>query len=168
MASVLPSAPLPLLALLGLLLLCAAAPSASASDDDAAAAAEAEAGAAGGPAEGAAPALLARLRAWEASPAAAATALLLAPEDLDAQEALAARRVKRTGAQSLSIVAPLDVLRQRLMNELNRRRMRELQGSRIQQNRQLLTSIGKRLDARLPPAVALWGSWDDRLAAEQA
>nr|P23834.1 RecName: Full=Diuretic hormone; Short=DH; AltName: Full=Diuretic peptide; Short=DP [Acheta domesticus]AAB20249.1 Acheta-DP=diuretic peptide [Acheta domesticus=house crickets, Peptide, 46 aa] [Acheta domesticus] len=46
-----------------------------------------------------------------------------------------------TGAQSLSIVAPLDVLRQRLMNELNRRRMRELQGSRIQQNRQLLTSI---------------------------
>lgn len=190
-----PPPPTPLLALaltLALLLVAAAPAPAHAAHMRAAVdaaeeeAAEALGGGGGGEAAGAAPALLARLRAWETAghPSAPASLLLGGTDDLDAQEeaeaaaaaeaaeaaaaAALGSRVKRTGAQSLSIVAPLDVLRQRLMNELNRRRMRELQGSRIQQNRQLLTSIGKRMGPRLPAPVDLWGGWGERLAAEQA
>jgi hypothetical protein len=56
----------------------------------------------------------------------------------------AARRVKRTGgAPSLSIVNPLDVLRQRLLLEIARRRMRQSQ-DQIQANREILQTIGKR------------------------
>jgi Corticotropin-releasing factor family. len=56
----------------------------------------------------------------------------------------AARRVKRTGSgPSLSIVNPLDVLRQRLLLEIARRRMRQTQ-NQIQANRDILESIGKR------------------------
>lgn len=56
----------------------------------------------------------------------------------------AASRVKRTGgAPSLSIVNPLDVLRQRLLLEIARRRMRQSQ-DQIQANREILQTIGKR------------------------
>jgi hypothetical protein len=56
----------------------------------------------------------------------------------------AARRMKRTGAvPSLSIVNPLDVLRQRLLLEIARRRMRQSQ-DQIQANREILQTIGKR------------------------
>lgn len=56
----------------------------------------------------------------------------------------ASRRVKRTGgAPSLSIVNPLDVLRQRLLLEIARRRMRQSQ-DQIQANREILQTIGKR------------------------
>lgn len=56
----------------------------------------------------------------------------------------AARRVKRTGTgPSLSIVNPLDVLRQRLLLEIARRRMRQSQ-DQIQANREILQTIGKR------------------------
>nr|CAD7425846.1 unnamed protein product [Timema monikensis] len=55
----------------------------------------------------------------------------------------AARRVKRTGGPSLSIVNPLDVLRQRLLLEIARRRMRQSE-DQILANRELLRSIGKR------------------------
>nr|CAD7420285.1 unnamed protein product [Timema poppensis] len=57
--------------------------------------------------------------------------------------AQAARRVKRTGGPSLSIVNPLDVLRQRLLLEIARRRMRQSE-DQILANRELLRSIGKR------------------------
>jgi hypothetical protein len=56
----------------------------------------------------------------------------------------AARRVKRTGGgPSLSIVNPLDVLRQRLLLEIARRRMRQSQ-DQILANREMLQTIGKR------------------------
>uniref|UniRef100_A0A1B6MU21 Corticotropin-releasing factor domain-containing protein n=2 Tax=Graphocephala atropunctata TaxID=36148 RepID=A0A1B6MU21_9HEMI len=57
-----------------------------------------------------------------------------------------ARRLKRTGlggGPSLSIVNPLDVLRQRLLLEIARRRMRQSE-EKIQANRDFLKSIGKR------------------------
>lgn len=61
----------------------------------------------------------------------------------------AARRVKRTGSgTSLSIVNPLDVLRQRLLLEIARRRMRQSQ-DQIQANREILQTIGKRTDRQL-------------------
>ncbi|XP_059486656.1 uncharacterized protein LOC132203141 [Neocloeon triangulifer] len=47
------------------------------------------------------------------------------------------------GGPSLSIVNPLDVLRQRVMLEMIRRRMRESEGQ-IQANREMLNSVGKR------------------------
>ncbi|XP_046393930.1 pupal cuticle protein 36 [Ischnura elegans] len=52
---------------------------------------------------------------------------------------------------SLSIVNPLDVLRQRLLLEIARRRMRESE-DQIQANRELLKSIGKREAADGPKA----------------
>ncbi|XP_067014533.1 diuretic hormone 44 [Anabrus simplex] len=86
--------------------------------------------------------------------------------ELESDNDQASRRVKRTGSQSLSIVAPLDVLRQRLLLELNRRRMRQSEGQ-IEANRKLLTSIGKRSDR--PIQRALWpSSWDERLAEDMA
>jgi hypothetical protein len=63
---------------------------------------------------------------------------------LVAKHPQAARRVKRTGTgPSLSIVNPLDVLRQRLLLEIARRRMRQSQ-DQIQANREILQTIGKR------------------------
>lgn len=56
------------------------------------------------------------------------------------------RRLKRTGlggSPSLSIVNPLDVLRQRLLLEIARRRMRQSE-EKIHSNREWLMSIGKR------------------------
>ncbi|XP_054273468.1 diuretic hormone 45 isoform X2 [Macrosteles quadrilineatus] len=70
--------------------------------------------------------------------------LLTENENDEAQEG--ARRLKRTGlggGPSLSIVNPLDVLRQRLLLEIARRRMRQSE-EKIQANREWLKSIGKR------------------------
>lgn len=53
------------------------------------------------------------------------------------------RRLKRTNGPSLSIVNPLDVLRQRLLLEIARRRMRQSEDQVIA-NRQWLKTIGKR------------------------
>ncbi|KAJ9589052.1 hypothetical protein L9F63_017646, partial [Diploptera punctata] len=64
--------------------------------------------------------------------------------ELERETNQANRRVKRTGTgPSLSIVNPLDVLRQRLLLEIARRRMRQTQNM-IQANRDFLESIGKR------------------------
>jgi hypothetical protein len=64
--------------------------------------------------------------------------------ELERESNQAARRVKRTGTgPSLSIVNPLDVLRQRLLLEIARRRMRQSQ-DQIQANREILQTIGKR------------------------
>lgn len=64
--------------------------------------------------------------------------------ELERESNQASRRVKRTGgAPSLSIVNPLDVLRQRLLLEIARRRMRQSQ-DQIQANREILQTIGKR------------------------
>ncbi|XP_069688574.1 diuretic hormone 1 [Periplaneta americana] len=64
--------------------------------------------------------------------------------ELERESSQAARRVKRTGSgPSLSIVNPLDVLRQRLLLEIARRRMRQSQ-DQIQANREILQTIGKR------------------------
>ncbi|KDR14744.1 uncharacterized protein LOC110834220 isoform X2 [Zootermopsis nevadensis] len=64
--------------------------------------------------------------------------------ELQRESSQAARRMKRTGAvPSLSIVNPLDVLRQRLLLEIARRRMRQSQ-DQIQANREMLQTIGKR------------------------
>lgn len=51
--------------------------------------------------------------------------------------------VKRGEGPQLSVVSPLDVLRQQLLYELARRRSKELQ-EKIQVNEQLLKSLGKR------------------------
>lgn len=51
-------------------------------------------------------------------------------------------RFKRAGP-SLSIVNPLDVLRQRLLLEMARRQMRE-SSRQVAENRKLMNSIGKR------------------------
>lgn len=60
---------------------------------------------------------------------------------------LGSRRAKRTGlggnGPSLSIVNPLDVLRQRLLLEIARRRMSQSK-EKINANRERLNSIGKR------------------------
>ncbi|XP_075235908.1 corticotropin-releasing diuretic hormone 44 isoform X2 [Lycorma delicatula] len=66
--------------------------------------------------------------------------LLTEPEN----EFLSAKRLqKRTSGPSLSIVNPLDVLRQRLLLEIARRRMRQSE-DQIIANREWLKTIGKR------------------------
>uniref|UniRef100_A0A1B6BYX5 Corticotropin-releasing factor domain-containing protein n=1 Tax=Clastoptera arizonana TaxID=38151 RepID=A0A1B6BYX5_9HEMI len=57
--------------------------------------------------------------------------------------ALRAKRTGLGGGPSLSIVNPLDVLRQRLLLEIARRRMRQSE-EKIQANREWLKTIGKR------------------------
>ncbi|XP_063224908.1 diuretic hormone 45 [Bacillus rossius redtenbacheri] len=86
------------------------------------------------------------LQGWE--PAPDPRYYLLTELDRDpAQQA--PRRVKRHGGgPSLSIVNPLDVLRQRLLLVLARRRMRQSE-EQIQANKELLEKIGKRDAGRL-------------------
>ncbi|XP_046668390.1 diuretic hormone 45 [Homalodisca vitripennis] len=70
--------------------------------------------------------------------------MLTEKEDEETQENK--RRLKRTGlggGPSLSIVNPLDVLRQRLLLEIARRRMRQSE-EKIAENRKWLKTIGKR------------------------
>nr|UES72874.1 corticotropin-releasing factor-like diuretic hormone [Carausius morosus] len=80
----------------------------------------------------------------QAQPAPDPRFYLLTEIDRDAALQGSPRRVKRNGAgPSLSIVNPLDVLRQALLLEYARRRMRQSE-DRIQANRELLDKIGKR------------------------
>lgn len=73
-------------------------------------------------------------------------ALYLLTEAETEEALLGSRRAKRTGlggGPSLSIVNPLDVLRQRLLLEIARRRMSQSK-EKINANRERLNSIGKR------------------------
>ncbi|KAG8185630.1 hypothetical protein JTE90_026090 [Oedothorax gibbosus] len=72
--------------------------------------------------------------------------LLATLEDSDPDEPLNQRHEKRD-SHSLSIVNPLDVLRQRLMLEMARRRMKENQ-EQIRENAVILKNLGKRGSAR--------------------
>nr|BAO00945.1 CRF-related diuretic hormone 45 [Nilaparvata lugens] len=67
----------------------------------------------------------------------------LLTETANDQDMTGVRRLKRTNGPSLSIVNPLDVLRQRLLLEIARRRMRQSEDQVIA-NRQWLKTIGKR------------------------